>query len=61
MALPVKRPTACAFGGPNLEQLYVTTRVEAGEGASPHHGALFALTIPGVRGRAAAHAFSLPA
>lgn len=30
MALPVKRPTACTFGGDQLEHLYVTTRVETG-------------------------------
>lgn len=50
--LPVKRPTSCGFGGPELEWLYVTTRVEAGEGASPHHGGLFRVRIPGVRGAA---------
>ena len=117
MALPVKRPTACTFGGDDLASLYVTTRVslwrgargasqspgvsagtgqpvaapscasawaapscclcrdarppcglvppcpaqvEAGDGASPHHGALLAVRVPGVRGAAAAHAFPLP-
>lgn len=30
VALPVRRPTACTFGGPNLEHLYVTARVETG-------------------------------
>lgn len=30
VALPVRRPTACTFGGPQLEHLYVTTRVETG-------------------------------
>lgn len=30
MALPVKRPTACTFGGDQLQHLYVTTRVESG-------------------------------
>ncbi len=32
MKLPVKRPTACTFGGEQLEHLYVTTRVETGAG-----------------------------
>lgn len=30
MDLPVKRPTACTFGGDQLQDLYVTTRVETG-------------------------------
>lgn len=59
MALPVKRPTACTFGGDQLQHLYVTTRVESGEGASAHHGGLFRLTIPGVRGAAPAYKYPL--
>jgi gluconolactonase len=50
--LPVKRPTSCGFGGSNLEWLYVTTRVESGEGASQHHGGLFRVKIDGVKGLA---------
>lgn len=57
--LPVKRPTACTFGGENLEHLYVTTRVETGADASPHHGGLFRISIPGVSGAAPAHKFPL--
>lgn len=60
VALPVQRPTACTFGGPGLEDLYVTTRVEQGEGASPHHGGLFRIRIPGVRGAAPAYDYPLP-
>lgn len=30
VVLPVKRPTACTFGGDQLQHLYVTTRVESG-------------------------------
>ncbi|EFN53462.1 hypothetical protein CHLNCDRAFT_136730 [Chlorella variabilis] len=59
VGLPVKRPTACTFGGEQLEHLYVTTRVESGKAASPHHGGLFRLTIPGVKGVAAAYPFPL--
>lgn len=59
VALPVRRPTACTFGGPQLEHLYVTTRVETGEGASAHHGGLFRLTIPGVKGVAPAYKYPL--
>lgn len=59
VALPVKRPTACTFGGAQLEHLYVTTRVEAGEGASAHHGGLFRVAIPGVKGAAPACKFPL--
>ena len=49
--LPIRRPTSCNFGGPNLETLFVTSRVEAGEGASPNHGGLFGVTIRGVKGK----------
>ncbi|KAG7668717.1 hypothetical protein Ndes2526B_g03657 [Nannochloris sp. 'desiccata'] len=52
ITLPVKRPTSCGFGGPELEWLYVTTRVESGEGASEHHGGLFRVRIDGVKGAA---------
>lgn len=48
--LPIKRPTSCCFGGPNFEDLYVTTRIEAGSEASPNHGGLFKVSIPGVTG-----------
>lgn len=50
VALPVKRPTSCNFGGKDLDTLFVTTRVETGGNASPHHGGLFAVRIPGIRG-----------
>lgn len=59
MGLPVKRPTSCAFGGPALDTLYVTTRVEAGKDASRHHGALLSVSVPGLRGLAPAHVFPL--
>ena len=52
IALPVKRPTSCGFGGPGLEWLYVTTRVESGDDASPHHGGLYRIKIPGIKGTA---------
>lgn len=50
LALPTARPTACTFGGPDLDVLYVTTSAlqepETEEGIA---GALFAVR-PGVRG-----------
>jgi sugar lactone lactonase YvrE len=48
--LPVRRVTACAFGGPDLDELYITTSregVPAGE--QPAAGALF-VCRPGVGG-----------
>ncbi len=52
--MPVARPTSCAFGGPGLDTLYVTS---AAHGLSPAHrrahpqsGDLFRLH-PGVRGQ----------
>ena len=53
--LPVQRPTSCAFGGPDLDRLYVTSAtVGLGEGAlarQPQAGGLFRIN-PGVRGLA---------
>jgi sugar lactone lactonase YvrE len=48
--LPVSQVTACAFGGPALDQLYITTsRQELPDGAEPAAGAVFRVT-PGVVG-----------
>ena len=51
--LPVQRPTCCAFGGPDLSTLYITTasqKMTADElKAQPLAGALLALDV-GVRG-----------
>jgi sugar lactone lactonase YvrE len=50
VALPVTKVTACAFGGPGLDRLFVTTsREHLAPGAEPEAGALFACA-PGVRG-----------
>jgi L-arabinonolactonase len=53
VALPVSRPTACAFGGPDLATLYVTTarfRLAPEKlAAEPHAGGLLALDV-GTRG-----------
>jgi sugar lactone lactonase YvrE len=52
--LPVQQPTSCAFGGPELATLYVTSaRIDLDDralGAQPLAGGVFALE-PGVRGR----------
>jgi sugar lactone lactonase YvrE len=40
--LPVQKVTACAFGGPDLDQLFITTSREGlGPGADPLAGSLF--------------------
>ena len=53
LALPVERPTCCAFGGPNLDLLYITTASQnmsaADLQAEPLAGALLAIDV-GVRG-----------
>ena len=50
---PVEQPSSCAFGGPDLDTLYVTSAMDGLDGprlkASPLSGGLFALR-PGVRG-----------
>ena len=49
--LPVTKVTACTFGGPELDQLFITTSREGLDpGAEPQAGSLFR-AIPGVRGR----------
>lgn len=45
--MPVKKPTKCCFGGPDLDVLYVTSLGATDD--SPHAGALMALR-PGVKG-----------
>ncbi len=51
--LPCSWPTSCAFGGPDLDTLFVTsarfTMSAEHLAANPHEGGLFALR-PGVRG-----------
>ncbi|MCX6044673.1 MAG: SMP-30/gluconolactonase/LRE family protein [Chloroflexi bacterium] len=51
--LPAKQITSCAFGGPNLDTLYITSGAngldEAALAKQPHAGALFSVK-PGVRG-----------
>jgi len=59
VALPVKRPTSCTFGGPDLGDLFVVTRVESGECASEHHGGVFRVRVPGVKGMAPEPIFPL--
>ncbi len=53
LALPCSRVTCCAFGGANLDRLFVTsarTGLDAAAlAAEPHAGALFAFNV-GVRG-----------
>ena len=52
MPLPCSRVTACAFGGDELSELYITTSSLAlPEGSEPAAGALFRCE-PGVRGQA---------
>jgi sugar lactone lactonase YvrE len=49
ITLPVRRPTCCAFGGPDLSTLYVTTTSQhmsdAERAAEPLAGALLALKV----------------
>ena len=55
VTLPVSHPTSCAFGGPDLMDLYVTSAsvelTPAALARQPHAGGLFRLR-PGVAGRA---------
>ena len=52
--LPVGRITSCTFGGPSLDELYITTsREDLADDEEPRAGAIFRVT-PGVRGLPAA-------
>jgi sugar lactone lactonase YvrE len=55
IGLPVQRPTMCAFGGPNLDTLYITSAMypltETALAKQPLAGSLFAIDV-GVRGQA---------
>ncbi len=50
IGLPVQKPTSCAFGGPDLRQLYVTSAsaglTEEERSAQPCAGGLFMLDTP---------------
>lgn len=48
MTFPVREVTACAFGGPDLQDLYITTGIP-GSDVEPLAGRLF-VTRPGVKG-----------
>ena len=52
LRLPVMEPTAVAFGGPDLEDLYITTGLPSDD-AGREDGLLFCAQIDGVRGRPA--------
>ncbi len=53
LRLPAQRPTSVAFGGPELDRLFITSAsrdlTPEERTAQPHAGGLFA-TVPGVRG-----------
>ncbi|HUE79977.1 MAG TPA: SMP-30/gluconolactonase/LRE family protein [Sphingomicrobium sp.] len=53
IALPVEQPSSCAFGGANLDRLYITSASigldEAALAVQPQAGGLF-VASPGVRG-----------
>ncbi|MBZ8135163.1 SMP-30/gluconolactonase/LRE family protein [Afifella sp. IM 167] len=52
IALPVTHPTMCAFGGPDLDILFVTSATCLADGpeTEPLAGALFAISGTGARG-----------
>ncbi|MES2136280.1 MAG: SMP-30/gluconolactonase/LRE family protein [Pseudomonadota bacterium] len=55
IATPVSRPTSCAFGGPDLDRLYISSASigldESALSLQPNAGGLFMVT-PGVQGMA---------
>lgn len=58
--LPVPQVTACTFGGPNLDELYITTsKMNSDPDAMPQAGALFRAK-PGVTGQPVASYRGIP-
>lgn len=49
ISIPCRETTACAFGGPNLEDLYITTGIP-GQNPEPLAGRLFVVKGLGVKG-----------
>ncbi len=50
--MPIKMPTACAFGGKGLDELYITsTELDGGKGA----GGLWRYKMEGLKGVSAAY------
>jgi sugar lactone lactonase YvrE len=47
--LPVPKVTACTFGGPDLDQLYITTSRYGEDSPHPSAGAIF-IGRPGITG-----------
>lgn len=54
--MPVKRVSACAFGGPDLTQLFITTIKEEGE---EHSGKLFVVDVEGTSGMSGSHKYKM--
>lgn len=54
IAMPVEKPTKIAFGGKDLDTLFVTSLgmavTEGTEARQPQAGSVFALSVPGVKG-----------
>lgn len=51
VSLPVTQPTSCAFGGPDMLDLFITTsREDLADDVQPQAGAIFHVR-PGIRGR----------
>jgi len=56
VVLPVSKVTSCAFGGKDLDKLYITTAsYEVDTQKEPLAGHLFVLNNPGVKGRKEPH------
>jgi D-xylonolactonase len=53
LPVPVQRPTSCAFGGPDLDRLFITSAsrdlTAEALATQPYAGGLF-MTVPGVKG-----------
>ena len=62
ISLPVSQPTMCAFGGPGLDILYITSASQglspAARRAEPHAGAILQVR-PGIAGLSRQHRFRL--
>ncbi len=57
LPVPVQRPTMCAFGGANLDTMFITSigvshsTLRPIEPGQPHAGGVFACRVPGIQGK----------
>jgi hypothetical protein len=58
LIVPIKKPTACTFGGKNLDTMYITARNTDAANNEPHEH-LWCCKLEGIKGLSAGHQVKL--